>query len=90
MKKHFYFYKNDKLGVWMDPFSSPYGPEEMKEIISRSVKNAKPEDHIEELSLYSAFDMDDKKGEFNFGKSYEFICSLAEFTFKEEGEKNGK
>jgi len=79
MKKTYYYYKNDKLGCFMDPFTSPYGPEDFKEILARSVKNAKAEEHPEELSLYKAFEIDDKTGKIDLKDHNEFIISLSEF-----------
>ena len=80
MKKTFYAYKNDKMGYFLNPFTAPYSQDEMKEVVKRSIKEAKPEDHVEELSLYEMFVMDDKTGKIEKAPNMpEFICSLSEF-----------
>ena len=80
MKKTFYAYKNDKMGYFLNPFTTQYDQTEMKEMIRRTIKDAKPEDHVEELSLYEVFIMDDKTGKITICEQYpEYVCSLTEF-----------
>ena len=80
MKKTFYAYKNDKMGYFNNPFTTQFDQTEMKEMIRRTIKDAKPEDHVEELSLYEMFIMDDKTGKITVCEQYpEYICSLTEF-----------
>lgn len=91
MKKTFYAYKNDKIGYFLNPFTTPYTQEEMKEVIKRSIKEAKPEDHVEELSLYEMFVMDDKTGKITTCEQYpEYVCSLSEFMDYGRNEENAK
>lgn len=86
MIKNFYIYKNNKLGVFNDPFYSPYSETEIKELIERGCKSGQIE-HFEELSLFKIFTMDDKTAEIK--EKLEFILDLAQFNYKEEA-KNDK
>lgn len=91
MKKTFYAYKNDKLGYFLNPFTTPYNQTEMKEAIRRTIGDAKPEDHVEELSLYEIFTMDDKTGKITICEKYpEYVCSLTEFIEYGRNEENTK
>lgn len=77
MIRHYYAYKNDKVGVFNDPFFLPYPVEDVKEVVSVAVRSGQGPSHGEELSLYMLGTMDDKTGEFT--PSIDFICSLSEF-----------
>ena len=77
MIRKYFAYKNDKLGVFNDPFFLPYPIEDVKEVVSIAVRSGQGPAHSEELSLYLLGSMDDKTGIFVPG--VEFICSLSEF-----------
>ena len=78
MKKYFYCYKNDKIGVFNDPFEAPYEPERMIEAVGNMAKaNDDPKKHLEELSLYRIFEFDDKSATIKY--ELEFLVSLSEF-----------
>lgn len=77
MIRKYFAYKNDKLGVFNDPFFLPYPIEDVKEVVSVAVRSGQGPAHGEELSLYLLGSMDDKTGIFVPG--IEFICSLSEF-----------
>ena len=77
MIRKYYAYKNDKLGVFNDPFFLPYPSEDVREVVSVAVRSGQGPAHAEELSLYLLGSMDDKTG--IIVSSVEFICSLSEF-----------
>lgn len=77
MIRHYYAYKNDKIGVFNDPFFLPYPVDDIREVVSQAVRSGQGPAHAEELSLYMLGYMDDKTGVFK--PSVEFICSLSEF-----------
>lgn len=76
MIKNYYTYKNDKVGIFLEPFMIPNPKDNIKELILNSVKMGNKPDHAEELSLYYLGSMDDKTGV--FVSNVEFICSLSE------------
>lgn len=80
MIKNYYIYKNNKIGVYNDPFFSPYEESEIKELIERGCKSGQIS-HYEELSLYKIFTMDDKTAEIQ--QKLEFVIDLAQFKFEE-------
>lgn len=83
MIKHYYVYKNDKIGTFNDIFTQPYNAEDMKQIIKeQTILNKDKNLHLEELSLYKFGDFDDKSGKMKI--ELEFLMSLSEFT------ENGK
>lgn len=83
MIKHYYVYKNDKIGTFNDLFSSPYNEEDLKELVKQSIKlNNDKDKHYEELSLYKFGDFNDKSGEMQI--KLEFLVSLSEYI------ENGK
>ena len=77
MIRRYFAYKNDKIGVFNDPFFLPYPLEDVKEVVSVAVRSGQGPAHAEELSLYLLGSMDDKTG--LIVPSVEFICSLSEF-----------
>ena len=77
MIRRYFSYKNDKIGVFNDPFFLPYPLEDVKEVVSVAVRSGQGPAHGEELSLYLLGSMDDKTGIFVPG--IEFICSLSQF-----------
>lgn len=80
MIKNYYIYKNNKLGVYNDPFFSPYEENEIKELIERGCKSGQIK-NFEELSLYKIFTIDDKTAEIK--QNLEFVIDLAQFKFEE-------
>lgn len=77
MIRKYFAYKNDKLGVFNDPFFLPYPIEDVKEVVSVAVRSGQGPAHADELSLYLLGTMDDKTG--LIVPSVDFICSLSEF-----------
>lgn len=77
MIRKYFAYKNDKVGVFNDPFFLPYPVEDVKEVVSVAVRSGQGPAHADELSLYLLGSMDDKTG--LIVPSVEFICSLSEF-----------
>ena len=65
MKKYIYSYKNRKLAIYQDAFTTRDEPEKMKELVTRAVQSGAygPNDHVEELSLYILGTYEDEKGE---------------------------
>lgn len=82
MIKTYYIYKNNKLGVWNEPFYTPYETTDLIELIARGCKSGQIK-NFEELSLYKIFKLDDKTGKIT-EDSQEFILDLAQYKFEEE------
>ena len=82
MKKTYYMYKNNKLGVWNEPFYTPYEKADLIEIIGRGCKSGQIK-NFEELSLFKVFTLDDKTGKI-IDDEQEFILDLAQYKFEEE------
>lgn len=82
MIKTYYIYKNNKLGVWNEPFYTPYEKADLIELIARGCKSGQIK-NFEELSLFKVFTLDDKTGKI-IDDQQEFILDLAQYKFEEE------
>ena len=87
MKKYIYTYKNRKLGIFQDAFTTRDEPEKMKELVTRAVQSGaySENDHIEELSLWLLGSYEDEKGEIEANQ--ECLLDLDEIYMRTK--KNG-
>ena len=70
MQQFIYTYKDDRLGIFARPWFTNYGPDEMEEIVRRSVLQDNQLKEVQGLSLYLLAKYEDTTGEikqeFNF------------------------
>lgn len=81
MIKKYYIYKNNKLGCYNEPFTTPYQINDQIEMIRRAIESNQIQNY-EELSLYKLFELDDKTGEVKNG--LEFIIDLSTLSKKND------